>query len=923
MIRAKSLIRKVIDIRDDEIGTSILMFFYFFAIIASYYILKPVRNSLFLEQLGAKNLPWVYIGTASIIGFVVLLYNNLSKYIDKKYLVSGTIIFFILNLILFRELFKLNVDWFAALFYVWVSIFSVLLISQFWMTANIIYSASQAKRLFGFIGSGGILGGITGGGITNSIATSIGTENLLLLSAGILIFIIFIANKLNSITSNSSVESIADTKSDERGTSAAKIILNSKHLQFIGIIISLNVIISSFIDYEFNTIIEKSFNSIDERTAFFGSFFASMNIASLLIQLFLTSFVLKRFGIGISMLILPLGLLLGSFGMFIYPVLLSAVLLKTTDGSLKYSLDNSTREIMYLPIPLDLKLKVKPLLDIFLQRFARGIAGLIIILGTTYFDLDIAEIAGISIIIILLWILSTFGLNKEYLNSLRELLRSRDILPEHALSATVDASTTQMLSEALKSRDNDTILYALKMLESTSIKSLVPTLKPLLTNNLSEIRQRSIKLLSKIGDSSLVPEIEKLLYDENYGVLADAIHYVCMYSGNDQEIQLKTYLNSPDIRVRSAAIVCMANSAPKEEIGKVQEFIEELLLDDSADQTLVRTELARSLAFVISPSPLHDNLMKLLQDEDSVVRIAAIKASKKILAENLVPYLIKNLADKKTLSHARNALAKYGKRIINSLSDTLSDESQNIDTRSAIARVLGKIPEEEAVKSLISNLKHDSPSLRYNIIKSLNKLHNRNPELKKDSDSLKTLLLKEVRYYYELLGVIVQNKEFGNKIQTNDLLFTTLQGRMEYSFERIFRILALLYDPNDIYQAYHAITQGEKILRANAYELLDNVLNSELKDVILQIVDNTSIKHKVEIGRKRFGIEKKSFVQLITDLYKEPDIWLKIAVLHTIGANKINELKPLAENGLLSENSVVRETAEYSLNLLKSSLRRF
>ena len=104
---------------------------------------------------------------------------------------------------------------------------------------------------------------------------------------------------------------------------------------------------------------------------------------------------------------------------------------------------------------------------------------------------------------------------------------------------------------------------------------------------------------------------------------------------------------------------------------------------------------------------------------------------------------------------------------------------------------------------------------------------------------------------------------------------------------------------------------------------MDNFRNSSLKDVILHIVDNTSIKHKVEIGRKRFGIEKKSFVQLITDLYKEPDIWLKIAVLHTIGANKINELKPLAENGLLSENSVVRETAEYSLNLLKSSLRRF
>jgi len=75
----------------------------------------------------------------------------------------------------------------------------------------------------------------------------------------------------------------------------------------------------------------------------------------------------------------------------------------------------------------------------------------------------------------------------------------------------------------------------------------------------------------------------------------------------------------------------------------------------------------------------------------------------------------------------------------------------------------------------------------------------------------------------------------------------------------------------------------------------------------------------LKFGRERFGIEKKSFAELITELYRKPDIWLKIAVLHTIGVNKIKELKLLAEDGLLSENNVVRETAEYSLNLLKAA----
>ena len=229
------------------------------------------------------------------------------------------------------------------------------------------------------------------------------------------------------------------------------------------------------------------------------------------------------------------------------------------------------------------------------------------------------------------------------------------------------------------------------------------------------------------------------------------------------------------------------------------------------------------------------------------------------------------------------------------------------------------IPDDDAVKYLISNLGTDSLTLRYNIIKSLNKLHNRYPEFNIESISLKMVLLKEIRHYYELLGVIIESNNIVKKDQTDDLLFTTLHSRMEYSFERIFRILALLFDPNDIYQAYHASTQGEKTLRANAYELLDNVLDNDLKDVILPIIDNTSDKYKVEFGRERFGIAELSFVQLITELYKDSDIWFKIAVLHTIGINKLYDLQLLIENGLLSDDDVTKETAEYSLKLLKAA----
>jgi len=108
------LLRKILDIRRGEWGNVFLMFLYFFMIIASYYILKPVRNSLFLEQLGARNLPWVYIGTAVAIGFIILIYGKLSQLVSRKILVPGTILFFILNLLIFWWVYKQDVIWFSA-----------------------------------------------------------------------------------------------------------------------------------------------------------------------------------------------------------------------------------------------------------------------------------------------------------------------------------------------------------------------------------------------------------------------------------------------------------------------------------------------------------------------------------------------------------------------------------------------------------------------------------------------------------------------------------------------------------------------------------------------------------------------------------------------------------------------------------------
>ena len=917
------LFRKIFDIRKSEWGSVFLMFLYFFMIIASYYILKPVRNSLFLEQLGARNLPWVYIGTAVVIGFIILIYGKLTQLVSQKFLVPGTITFFIFNLLLFWWAYKQDFVWFSAVFYIWVSIYSVLLMTQFWMAANIIYSSSQAKRVFGIIGSGGILGGIAGGGITKGLATTIGTDNLILVSVGILGIVVFIASiihiKFSDDNSDGRITSAADLIEVDDNKTVYQSISESRHLQLIGIIISFGMVVSSLVDYEFNTIIENSYRTTDGRTAFFGSFFASMNMVSLIIQLFLTSFILRKFGIGVSLLILPITLLLGSASILFAPVLWSAIFIKLSSGSIKFSLDNSVREIVYMPIPMQIKMRVKPVLDMFTQRFTRGLAGLLIIFGTTFFDLNISHMAVASIIIILIWIVATLRIKKKYIDSIRSLLQNKNVKAEHAALTNIDASTSSAIAESLDNQDGETVLYALTMLESSSDRSLIPKLKPLLSNSNPEIQQRTISLLTQIGDPTLVPEVEKLIEADNYGIVSDAILYVCKFSEGDENDLFKTYLDSSDIRIKSAAVVCMANHSSEDDLEEVQKFVDSLLSETGKDKILIRSELARSFAAIKPPSLIHDNLIDLLVDEEMIVRKAAIAASGKILNQNLVPNLINNLTDRITESSARRALVQYGSDVVDLLSEKLQNESENIELRSSVARVLGRISDKKSVDALLNNLKHRSALLRYNIIKSLNKLHKSYDYLNIDSNVLNQAILGEIHYYYILLRIISDHEEKEQKDIKTDLLFHTLRTRLNYSFERIFRLLSLSNDSSDIYRSYHAILQGDKTMKANAYELLDNILDVELKEIILLLIDNISDKQKVKESQKIFPIESKSFVEDVQDLYFQADSWLKMAVLYTIGSRKLNNLSSIAEDGLNSNDPYIRETAEYSLNLLKTA----
>jgi len=152
----------VVDIKSGEVAVSFFFFFYFFLITAPYYIIKPIRNASYLDRLGDERLPLAYLLTAIIMGLIVNLHSRLQVRLPRHRLVISSLVFFLSNISLFWWLFQRDWAWVPTVFWVWANIFAVVLVTQFWILVNDVFNPREAKRLIGFIGSGGILGAILG-----------------------------------------------------------------------------------------------------------------------------------------------------------------------------------------------------------------------------------------------------------------------------------------------------------------------------------------------------------------------------------------------------------------------------------------------------------------------------------------------------------------------------------------------------------------------------------------------------------------------------------------------------------------------------------------------------------------------------------------------------------------------------------------
>jgi AAA family ATP:ADP antiporter len=410
--RWKRALHAVVDVRRGEWGLALSFALFFFFVITTYWILKPLRTSQFLGVLGAKHLPWARLVTACLVLPAGALIAYLSARIRRRTLLLGVVLFFGAGHLAFWALDPLLPEaWTHVPFYFWVDMYVTTCVALFWAFLNEHVTPDSARRLFGIIGAGGMVGGILGSSLSGFLAPVFGGRNLLLLTAGttVLTFatILVVERQLRRAALEPDSAPAPTAAPPLRAAwDGAAMVFRSPYLLGILAIVTLYEISSVLADYQFSSYVAAVFPGkalADQRTAYLGQFSVATGLIGLAVQLLATSAVQRRFGLGAALSVLPL-LLIGGAGAFaVLPGLLGATLWFGADATLNYGIHQSSKEALYAPTAVAVKYRAKAFIDVFGLRFAKALGAALIWIFLAV-DLPARWHAVIAVGFALLWL---------------------------------------------------------------------------------------------------------------------------------------------------------------------------------------------------------------------------------------------------------------------------------------------------------------------------------------------------------------------------------------------------------------------------------------------------------------------------------------------------------------------------------------
>jgi AAA family ATP:ADP antiporter len=926
----------LLGIRPGEGSTAWLLFFYFFLLATIHYVGKSVRDSTYVDSLGATQLPFAYLAVALVSFPVLVLYARLTARFSQRLLIVSWSVIQAIGLVFFFWLFGYGSGWVSIAFYVWTAVAFGIGLSQYWSYANHRLDPRQARRLFAFIGAGGLLGAVPGGQIAKLMSVAYSTRSALLAAAALsLLTVGFVwlleRRRFQQPLVRRRTETMEQIRSARGGLRALR---GSRLLLLIAALMFLATAVNQIVDLQFKWAVEeaKKVGGLEQLTTTFGDFYSVMGLLAFVFQIFFTQRIHRRLGVAFGLRVLPVSvavstvLLLLAYGPLMLAPLAAAYVLKLSETGFRHSVEQSSRELLFMPVPSPLRLQAKAFIDLFVQRVARGAAA-ILLLPVAYHKVGPEHVGWATLLLVVLWLWVTAQARREYVSAFRDGLRAgvMDQLPAVDVN---DVTTITTLVEALGSADPRQVLHSLELLAVSGQHRLVPPL--LLHHEDARVRRKVLAILAAARRTEAIPLVERAIADGDLEVRTAAIQSLTALKGGDAASWVLPRLEDPDPRIRAAAVASLSGMPDREMVERAEAVLNDLIASDQPD---VRMEAAHAVAEIREPVAAGSVVQLLYDSNRSVVR-AAINAVEKRLERDgpnplYVPILISLMGNRRLRKPARDAIVAYGERAISALVLFMNAEEEQIWVRRAVPMTIAQINSPAAVTSLVDGLSSADPWIRRKIIEALAYLRTRHPEIRIRHDSVADEIRRDAYVYLRSLadlwsvsswhearfdGPYAQWQTAG-RVPT--LLQQVLAQRMATAVENIFRLLKLIHPPRDIEATYRSLGSGQQALRATALEYLDNSLTGGVRRDVFAAIDDTPIEDKLRRAAQLFDITTDTPEETLGRLLEpdpkfDPGAVLTFAAIHAVYTERITDYYATVGDLVRdTDNPILRETAEW------------
>ena len=800
-------LERLLNLRPGDTTRGLLLFSYLFLVMASYMAARIARDAIFLGNFGAVDLAYVDLASAALIGIVIAGYLAIGRHVRLPNLLIGSLLFYTINLVVLWYLAIVHDPaWLSPVIYIWVSLFGAIAPVQVWTLANYVLTTREAKRVFGLVGGGAILGAVVGAKLSSVMAKQFGAESLLVVVAVAMIACVVLVPLIwrRREMMLGSAHPPADGATRVRVRDGLRQIGKVPYLRAIALLILVANITTSLAGWQFKALAKFFIPQKDALAAFFGDFYFWAGLLGFVVQLAVTGRLLRRFGLGPALLLVPVAFVFGSTGVLLWGsvTIWAAIGLRSCINVLQYSVDKPSVELLYLPVPAGIKNQVKSFIDTVVWRFGDGLAAVAVLAFGKGLGWLPERVSWVVLVLLVGWMVAAVVARRLYVDTLRASILEHRLDAERESAAVLDRSLTNLLTERLKSADPREVLYALELFDVERRHGSHPEIRELLNHQAPAVRAKALSILNESNDTTAITRAEALLGDEDLAVRTEAMSYLARHANFDPLARVEELGRFGGVSIRSAVVAYLARPGRAQNLEVARLMLVSMCAEAGSEGKPARLEAARLLLHI--PGDIDELHGQLLGDDDVEVAREAMQA-----LEN-------------------GSQTRHFDRLVMLL--------RHPDLAPEAAEIIAKCGTPDAARILNEAVLQGDADLRLRIISALNKLYRARPDLERDEAMIETVLTAEIIGHYrsyQLLGAR------GEQVNQNDPDVARLRDDMQQEMERIFRLLALLHPNVDLHSAYYGIQSHDHVVHDNALEFLDNVLDKRIRRLLVPLVDST------------------------------------------------------------------------------------